>query len=72
MISFGLYLVYLSLSYIRVFDVFLTGLIPYRPMLALGLVALAAALLRLFTGHKTALRLDHLALFLTLLAWVGI
>ena len=72
MISFGLYLVYLSLSYIRVFDVFLTGLIPYRPMLALGLVALAAALLRLFTGHKAALRLDHLALLLTLLAWVGI
>src|SRR5262245_15461399 len=69
--TFFLYLAFVASCYLRPADVF-PELAGYQPMLSLGLVALAAAVVHALGSGKTAARKLHFVLLLVLLACLAL
>jgi putative inorganic carbon (hco3(-)) transporter len=70
--SFAAFLIYIVFLLLRPFELYLPGLIPYRPMLILWLIAFMLALGRLFMNGKFAGRPAHVALMTLLFVAVAL
>lgn len=66
--SFTLYLILVTLTFVRVFEAFAPELADYRPMLVLSLATLIASLVQVAMTHRIAAAPKH---FLILLGFVG-
>src|SRR5438132_1798100 len=69
---FYLYLAFVALAYLRPVEAFAPELGVYRPMVILGSVALAAAVMDVLSTGRTAERKLHFVLMLALLACIGL
>ncbi len=69
---FYLYLAFVALAYLRPMEAFAPELGIYRPMMILGLVALAAAVVPVLDTGRTAARKLHFVLMLALLACISL
>jgi putative inorganic carbon (HCO3(-)) transporter len=70
--AFFLYLAFIALSYLRPVEAFAPELEVYRPMLILGSVALAAAVVHAVTAGRVAARKLHFVLMLALLVCIAL
>jgi putative inorganic carbon (hco3(-)) transporter len=70
--SFAAFLIYIAFTFLRPFDLFFPGLIPYRPMLILWLIAFLLGVGRLMMTQKVAGRPAHFALLAMLLVAVAL
>jgi len=70
--AFYLYLAFVALAYLRPVEAFAPELGIYRPMMILGLVALAAAVVPVLDTGRTAARKLHFVLMLALLACISL
>ena len=70
-LSFGLYLLYLALAYLRPIEAFAPELVEYRPMLVLSLLTLAVSVGSAIVRRTVAARPQHLWLLLGFVAAIA-
>lgn len=70
--SFGLYLIFVALLYLRPIEAFAPELSPYRPMMFLSLATLAVSLASAFVGGAAAARRQPIGLLLAFAAAIAL